>query len=127
MKIVVIIARVLLGAMFVFAGLNGFFLWAKPAQMPTGLPGQFMDVYFKSHWVWLVAGCQLLAGALLLIGRYVTLGLVILGPVLVNILTYHITMDPPGIVPGVVCTILWAIVAWSARRNLAGIFAARTS
>jgi putative oxidoreductase len=64
-----------------------------------------------------------LGGLLLLIGRYVTLGLVILGPVLVNILTYHITMDMKGIVPGVVCTILWAVIAWNKRENLRGIFA----
>lgn len=126
MRIVVIIARILLGAMFVFAGLNGFFMFAKPPQMPTGLPGEFMDVFFKSHWIWLVAACQVIGGALLLLGRYVTLGVVVLGPVLVNILAYHITMDLPGIVPGAVCTILWAVVAWNARRNLAGIFAERT-
>ncbi len=123
MRIVVIICRILLGLMFVVFGMNGFIGFLKPPQMPTGLPGEFMDVFFKSHWIWVVAGCQVIGGALLLIGRYVTLGLVILGPVLVNILTYHITMDLKGIVPGVVCTILWAVIAWNKRENLRGIFA----
>jgi putative oxidoreductase len=123
MRIVVIICRILLGLMFVVFGMNGFIGFLKPPQMPTGLPGEFMDVFFKSHWIWVVAGCQVLGGLLLLIGRYVTLGLVILGPVLVNILTYHITMDMKGIVPGVVCTILWAVIAWNKRENLRGIFA----
>lgn len=123
MRIVVIICRILLGALFVFAGLNAFFMWAKPAQMPTGLPGEFNEVMFKSHYIWVVAGCQVVGGALLLIGRYVTLGLVVLGPVLVNILTYHAAMDMKGIVPGAVCTILWAIIAWNYRKNLEGIFA----
>jgi putative oxidoreductase len=50
---------------------------------------------------------------------------VLLGPVIVNILLYHILMDPKGIVPGIVVTIAWAIVAYSARKNLSGIFAQR--
>ncbi len=123
MRIVVIICRILLGLMFVVFGLNGFLGFLKPPQMPTGLPGEFMDVFFKSHWIWVVAACQVVGGLLLLIGRYVTLGLVILGPVLVNILTYHVTMDMKGIVPGIVCTILWAVIAWNKRENLRGIFA----
>jgi putative oxidoreductase len=123
MRIFVIICRILLGALFVFAGLNGFFMWAKPAQMPTGLAGEFNDALFKSHYLWVVAGCQVLGGALLLMGRYVTLGLVILGPILVNILAYHITMDIKEIIPGIVCTILWAVIAWNYRKNLEGIFA----
>jgi putative oxidoreductase len=126
MRILVIIARVLLGLMFVVFGLNGFFMFLKPPSMPTGLAGQYGEVLFKSHLLWLVAGCQVIGGALLLLNRYVTLGLVILGPVLVNILAYHITMDMKGIVPGLVCTILWAIIAWSARGNLRGIFEPRT-
>jgi putative oxidoreductase len=77
----------------------------------------------KSHYFWLVAGAQVLGGALLLVNRYVTLGLVILAGVIVNILAFHLAIDPPGIVPGLVCGILWAVVAWSKRENLRGIFA----
>lgn len=123
MRIVVIIARILLGAMFVFSGLNIFFNWATPKELPTGLPGEYMHVMFTSHYIWVVGACQFIGGLLLLIGRYVTLGVVILGPVLVNILAYHISMDIKGIPPGIVCSILWAIVAWSKRDNLRGIFA----
>jgi len=82
-----------------------------------------MHVMFTSHYIWVVGACQLLGGLLLLIGRYVTLGLVLLGPVLVNILAYHISMDMKGIPPGIVCTILWAVIAWNYRKNLEGIFA----
>jgi uncharacterized membrane protein YphA (DoxX/SURF4 family) len=126
MKIVVIIARVLLGLMFFVFGLNGFLNFMKPPQPPTGLVADFMNVMvIKSHYFWLVAGCQMLGGILLLANRYVALGLVILAAIIVNILTFHLAMDPKGIVPGLICGILWAIVAWSARGNLAGIFEPR--
>ena len=123
MRIVVIISRVLLGLMFFVFGLNGFLNFMKPPQPPTGLVADFMNVMIiKSHYFWLVAGCQVLGGALLLINRYVALGLVILAAILANILTFHFAMDPKGIVPGIVCCILWVVVAWDARRNLQGIF-----
>jgi putative oxidoreductase len=126
MRIVVIISRILLGLMFFVFGLNGFLNFMKPPQPPTGLVADFMNVMMiKSHYFWLVAGCQVLSGILLLANRYVTLGLVILAAIIVNILTFHLAIDPKGIVPGIVCGILWLVVAWSARGNLAGIFEPR--
>src|SRR5436309_10378994 len=127
MRIVVIISRVLLGLMFVVFGLNGFLNFMKPPQPPTGLVLDFMNVMvIKSHYFWLVAGCQVLGGLLLLVNRYVALGLVILAAIIVNILTFHLAMDLKGIVPGIICGILWVVVAWSARGNLAGIFEPQT-
>ena len=73
----------------------------------------------------LIKGTEVVAGLLLLSGRFVPLGLTLLGPVIVNILVFHILMDPKGIVPGIVVTIAWAIVAYSARKNLSGIFTQR--
>jgi hypothetical protein len=46
----------------------------------------------------------------------------LIGPVIVNILLFHITMDPPGIAPGAVATICWLIVFASVRPAFAGIF-----
>ena len=66
----------------------------------------------------------LIGGALLLIGRYIPLGLVILAPIIVNILIFHITMAPAGIVPGLVATILWFIVFAGHRSSFAGILSA---
>lgn len=47
-----------------------------------------------------------------LLGGFVPLGLTLLGPVLVNILLYHIAFDPAGIGMGLVFTALWFIVFW---------------
>jgi putative oxidoreductase len=125
-KIVTAIARILLGVIFLVFGLNGF-LHFIPTPPPAGLAGQFFTLLFVSHYYIVVFATQVVGGLLLLINRYVTLALVILGPVLVNILTFHVTMNPAGIGLGVLATILWTIVAIRNKHHLAGIFAQRSN
>jgi putative oxidoreductase len=119
MKIAVLIARILLGLIFVVFGLNAFLNFLH-APMPTGLAGQFMGALFMSHFFVVPFGFQILGGLLLLAGRFVPLALVILAPILVNILTFHLTMAP-GILPGLVCTVLWFIIFAGHRSAFAGI------
>jgi putative oxidoreductase len=49
MKIVTLIARILLGLIFVVFGLNGFLNFLSMGPMPTGLAGQYMSALFVSH------------------------------------------------------------------------------
>src|SRR5438046_1166535 len=85
MKIAALIARILLGLIFVVFGLNPFLKYI-PMQMPPGTAGQFLTVLFVSHFVYVVGAAQVIGGVLLLVSRYVPLALTILGPVIVSIL-----------------------------------------
>ncbi len=125
MKILSLVARILLGLLFVVFGLNGFLNFLNMGPMPTGLAGQFIAALVGSHYFWVVAGLQIAGGALLLVNRYVPLGLVLLGPVIVNIILYHLFMNPSGIVLPIVVVILWFIVFYAHRQNFTGIFAQR--
>ncbi|MGH9966347.1 MAG: hypothetical protein ACREBG_00720 [Pyrinomonadaceae bacterium] len=125
MKIVVLIARLLLGLVFVVFGLNGFLNFLSMGPMPTGLAGQFIGALFVSHYFWVVAGLQILGGALLLANRYVPLGLVLLGPVIVNIICYHVFLNPTGVALPIVVTILWLTVFYTHRQYFSGIFVQR--
>ena len=125
MRIVAMIARLLLGLMFVVFGLNGFLHFLDMGPMPTGLAGQFMGALVQSHYFGVVAALQIAGGALLLVNRFVPLGLVLLGPVIVNILLYHLFLNPSGAVNAIVVTILWFIVFYAHRQNFAGIFSSR--
>src|SRR6476620_4686387 len=109
MKIVILIARLLLGLVFVVFGLNGFLNFIK-GPMPTGLAGQFVGALVLSHYFWVVAAIQIAGGVLLLVNRYVPLGLVLLGPVIVNIICYHVFLNPVGMGMAVLVTALWFIV-----------------
>ena len=124
MKIVVLIARILLGLIFTIFGLNGFLNFIPPPPSIPGNAGAFFGAIVASHYVYLTAGAQVVGGVLLLINQYVPLALVILAGVIANILVFHITMYPQGIFPfPILVTVCWFIVAWSMRDHFAPLLA----
>lgn len=123
MRVLILVSRLLLGLLFLVFGLNGFLNFLNMGPAPTGLAGQFIGALFQSHYYWVIAALQIVAGVLLLVGRYVPLALVLLGPILVNILLYHIFMMPAGIVLAIVATVLWFIVFYGYRPYFSGVFA----
>jgi uncharacterized membrane protein YphA (DoxX/SURF4 family) len=125
MKIVTLIARILLGLIFVVFGLNGFLNFLSTGPMPAGLAGQFMGALFVSHYYWVIAALQVVGGLLLLVNRFAPLALVLLGPVIVNILCYHVFLNHPGAPPAIVVTVLWFIVFYGNRQHFSGIFVQR--
>jgi uncharacterized membrane protein YphA (DoxX/SURF4 family) len=120
MKIASLIARYLLGLGFAVFGLNGF-LHFLPMSMPAGLAGQYMGVMMATHYMTVVSALQLIGGIMLLVNRYVPLALTVLAPILVNILLFHSFMQPEGLPPGVLFTILWFLVFASVRSAFSGI------
>jgi putative oxidoreductase len=124
MKIVAIICRILLGLMFIVFGANILHPFLPAPPPPPGSPtAQFMAVMVPTGWMHHVGFFQVLGGLLVLIGGTTPLGLVILGPILVNILIFHILlMGGHGIVPGLVATLLEIILIYAYRANFAGIF-----
>ena len=105
MKTLTIIARSLLGLIFVVFGLNAF-LQFMPMPPPQGLAGDFSKALFVSHYFYVVAVLQIAGGAICLLGRFVPLGLTLLGPVIVNILLFHIFLQPSGLPLAVVVSAL---------------------
>jgi putative oxidoreductase len=122
MKILVLIARILLGLVFLVFGLNGFLMFIPTGPLPTGLAGQFVTVLLQSHYVLVVSALQVASGTLLLVNRYVPLGLTILGPIIVNILLYHLLLYHMGVGIAIIIAILWGIVAYHHRQSFAGLF-----
>jgi putative oxidoreductase len=84
MKYIVTISRILLGLISVIFGLNGFLHFVPAAEFPA-VAGQFLGAIFASHFYIVVFVTQVIGGLLMLANRYVSLGLLLLGPVLVNV------------------------------------------
>src|SRR5580704_17223280 len=105
-------------------GLNGFlnFIDFPP---PTGVSAQFMGGLYVSHYLWVIFGFQVVAGVLLLVNRYVPLAVAVLAPLLVNILTFHITMAPAGLPMALFVALLWAVIFIDVRPAFSRLFQSR--
>jgi len=121
MKTATIISRVLLGLIFVTFGLNMFLNFIPMPPPPEGPARQFMTALFVSHYVYVVGALQVVGGVLLLIGRQVPLGLTLLGPVIVNILCFHVLMAPAGLPMAIVVSLLALFLLWRYREHFAGL------
>jgi hypothetical protein len=93
-------------------------------KLPPGLAGQFTTVLIAAHYFYVVGAIMVISAILLLVNRYVGLGLTLLGPVLFNILVFHLLMQPGGIPLGAFATLLWFLVAWQHRSVFERLFAA---
>lgn len=118
-----LVARVILGLIFVVFGLNAFFHFI-PMPAPKGVAGEFMGALAKTHYLYAIKGFEIAGGALLLLGRFVPLGLTLLGPVVVNILLFHIFMDRSGLPMGIAVSVLELFLILRHRSAFAGIFRA---
>jgi putative oxidoreductase len=124
MKYIFVIARGLLGLVFTVFGLNAFLHFFPSTPVP-GLAGQFMGALLGSHYYVIVFGTQLIGGVLLLSNRYVPLALTLLGPVIVNILSFHMFLNSENIAPAIVVAVLWFLVFSQVRSSFAGLFVAK--
>jgi uncharacterized membrane protein YphA (DoxX/SURF4 family) len=124
MKIFTVIARVLLGLIFIIFGSNAFLHFLPMPPLPQNLSGDFLKVFFASGYVYVIGGFQVIAGLLLLIGRFVPLGLTILAAIIVNILVFHSLMAPEGFGPALVVTALELFLLWRYRGAFAGLLRA---
>jgi putative oxidoreductase len=123
MKIAILIARILLGLMFTVFGLNSF-LSFLPMQMPSGDAGNLMTLMFTHGWFHFIGALYVIAGVLLLIGRYVGVALTILGPIIVVILLYHTTFMREGIEMALFTAALEVFLIYAYRHHFIGIFRA---
>ncbi len=117
----VLAARILLAIIFLFFGLNILLHFLSMPPMP-GDAGMFTTILGTHKYMTVVGLLQVIAGLLLLVGRYVPLGLAILAPILVNILLFHLTLlGGAGIAPALLATALELFLLWAYRRSFRGL------
>jgi uncharacterized membrane protein YphA (DoxX/SURF4 family) len=121
MKIATIIARSLLGLIFLTFGSNMFLNFIPMPPLPEGPAREFMTALFVSHYLYVVGALQVLGGLILLSGRLVPLGLALLAPVIVNIFCFHALMAPAGLPMAVMVSVLALFLVWSYRKNFIGL------
>jgi putative oxidoreductase len=126
MKIAVLIARILLGFIFVVFGFNFFFHFINMAQPPMSSSamafqtGLFGSGYFFQY----MKVIEIISGLFLLFNRYTALFLLILFPISVNIFLFHVILVPSGAPLGIAIVVLNLFLGYAYRKYYSSIFTA---
>jgi uncharacterized membrane protein YphA (DoxX/SURF4 family) len=123
----VLVARILLGLVFFVFGLNGVLIFVfgmdgfipMPEEMPEGAAAFMGGLGASGYFFKLLKLTETVCGVLLLAGRYVPLALIVLAPIVLNILLFHLFLDPApqSLVIAILLVVLGIVVArsrWSA-------------
>jgi uncharacterized membrane protein YphA (DoxX/SURF4 family) len=124
MKVMILVARILMGLVFLVFGLDKIVPFI-PAQMPGGDAGTLMGLMFAHHWIVFYGFVEAAGGLMLLTGRFVPLALTLLAGMIVNIILFDVTLAPAGLAPGLVVGVLEVFLVYAYRDSFAGIFAAK--
>jgi hypothetical protein len=120
-------ARVLLGLVFFVFGLDYFLHIMPPPKGPFPAPMMsFAGALAQSGYMMqLIKGTEVLCGALFLLNVFVPLALVIIAPVIVNIVAFHLFLEPSGLPLALVLVALAAGLAWAHREAFRPLLARR--
>jgi hypothetical protein len=115
MKIIAITAQILIGVTLLWLGLSGFL--HLMAHLPLRcIAQQSMTTIFLSRYIALLFGLQLLGSLLLLVGRWRVVALVLLGPIALNIVLFHLFMGPGSFIFALLLALLESGAIWTCRR-----------
>src|SRR5258708_3642315 len=125
MRYGILISRILLGLMFIIPGANKL-LHFLPIAVTPGDATTYLNLLFAHHILTVVALLEIIASLLLLFGRYVPLGLTLLAPIAVNILMFHLFLDPPRLPIAIAVVLLETFLIWTHRSAFVGLFEANS-
>ncbi len=121
------VARYLLGAAFFVFGLNGF-LHFIPQPAPPAPAMSFIGALLASGYMFpLIKGTEVIMGALLLANRFVPLALTILAPIMVNIIAFHLFLEPEALAMPLVLLVAQLYLAYSHRDAFAPMLHAKNA
>jgi putative oxidoreductase len=127
MKILILVARILLGAAFLFAGILKLFPKLHSMTLPPGDSGALMGLMFVHGWLRIVGVAETGAGLLLLAGRFVPLALTIVAAVGLNIIYFNLAFAPSQAYPALFLALLEVVLVFAYREYFRGIFTAKAT
>ncbi|CAM3345763.1 DoxX family protein [Flavobacterium longum] len=125
MKIAIIIARVLMGVMFLWASAAYFLNWVPEDYVPPKDVATYMTGISTVHLMDIVKTIELLCAICYLAGRYVALANVVLLPITFNIVLLHALIDPGTVAMAVAILVVHVFLLYAYRNHYTGVFAAK--
>src|ERR1700712_5419061 len=123
MKITVIIARSILGLIFLVFGLNFFLHFIPMPSPPPGKAGTFEGGLFASGYFFpFMKVIETVSGVFLLINRYTAFFLLLLLPITVNICLFHAFLAPSGLPLGGLMLVIHLFLGYAYFRYYRDIF-----
>jgi uncharacterized membrane protein YphA (DoxX/SURF4 family) len=126
-SVTVVAARIVLGLVYFIFGLNFFLNFIPTPPQTGGLSEIFLTGLFQSGYFFpFLKGIEVLLGAALLTGVFVPLVLVILMPISLNILLFHVFLTDNALM-SIVIIALQLYLAWAYRDYYKPLFERKTS
>ena len=122
MKHAILGARLLLGVLFIVFGINPWLQFLPLPELNEAATA-FFSAMAASYLLTFVKLTEVVGGLLLLTGRFVPLALIILAPVVLNILFFHLFLDTTGLILSIVLVALEVFLAWAYRDSFTGVLA----
>ncbi len=127
MKTVTLISRLLLGVIFFVFGLNAFipFISMPPMQ---GMAGNFVGALVQSGYFFpFLKSLEVIGGFLLLTGLYMPLVLLVLFPITLNIMLFHVFLGLEGLPISILMFLAHLILLFGYKSYFKGLFVMKAS
>jgi putative oxidoreductase len=125
MKIAVVIARIILGLLFLVSGFAYFFNLMPQAELPENAQTFITGLFAAGYVMPVVKALEVICGVALLTNRFVAAALVIIFPITLNVLLFHVFLAPEGLAIPALLMACNLFLAFSRKQNYQAVLSPR--
>jgi len=116
------ILRMLLGVSLLIFGMNKFIAFIPIFDMAPAAANFMESLNSTGYVLYVVASLELLIGVLLLFKKWVPFALVLLAPIVVNILLFHLFLDVSGMFVAVLMLVITGVLIYKYWKSYSSLF-----
>ena len=116
------ILRMLLGVSLLIFGMNKFIAFIPIFDMAPAAANFMESLNSTGYVLYVVASLELLIGVLLLFKKWVPFALILLAPIVVNILLFHLFLDVSGMLVAVLMLAITGVLIYKYWKSYSSLF-----
>lgn len=116
------ILRMLLGVSLLIFGMNKFIAFIPIFDMAPAVANFMESLNSTGYVLYVVASLELLIGGLLLFKKWVPFALILLAPIVVNILLFHLFLDVSGMLVAVLMLVITGVLIYKYWKSYSSLF-----